>query len=200
MPVILPKERTREIRAIYNCLTQYEKFVDIPKDDTMHIAELIELGIYNHSVAKALERHVQIEWSDWRFLEMYSNIAYNVKVNLDITSSVNNHHDEKTKTYLASQMYKACIHDNSDTPYIAPESLGAASSVDLNPHINQVYLEEISIREQQNIVMKYSKMYRCGRCKKSKTRVREIQSASLDEGSTLFILCIACGNRWRQYS
>lgn len=193
----LPKERKAEVQAIYKCLMEYDKFAAIQKEDCMHIAELIELGIYNHAVEKIFERHLQIDWTDWRFSETYSNIAYNVKINLDPNSSVNANHDEKTRTFLVSAMY--AFHERSDDA-LTPESLGAASSVDLNPLINQVYLEEISLREQQKIEMKFSKMYRCGRCKKSKTRIREIQSASLDEGSTLFITCIACGNRWRQYS
>jgi transcription elongation factor S-II len=81
-----------------------------------------------------------------------------------------------------------------------PKKIGLASSVELNPQINQVYLDEINIRQQQGIVRKSSEMYRCGRCGKRKTTIREIQSASLDEGSTLFITCIECGHVWRQYS
>lgn len=198
---MLVKQRQDEIRAISRCLTSYGDFAKLPESDVEYVAELIELGIYNHAVHKAQERHIQVLWHDRVFFEIYSNISYNVKVNLDIESSVNKSHKEKTRTYLVFKMYEFLIHDSvHEQNLLSPESLGAASSVDLNPHINQAYLDEINLRNQQGIVMKFSQMYRCGRCDKRKARVREIQSASLDEGSTLFITCIGCGNRWRQYS
>jgi len=202
---MLVKNRQDEIKAISQCLKNYEKFSTVDESHLKGISELIEMGIYNHSVRKSRERHIPISWQDQSFVEIYSNISYNVKVNLDVKSSVNEHHSEKIKTYLASKMYEFHVHQDDDSISVAnriiiPESLGAVSSVELNPHINQVYLDEINLREQQGIVMKFSKMYRCDRCGKRKTRVREIQSASLDEGSTLFITCIGCGNRWRQYS
>lgn len=203
---MLVKQRQDEVRAITQCLVSYGDIAKLPESDVQYLAELIELGVYNHSVRKAQERHIQVSWQDQVFFEIYSNISYNVKVNLDIESSVNKSHNEKTQTYLASKMYEFLIHshtqgDSELAPNLLnPESLGAASSVDLNPHINQAYLDEIDLRNQQGIVMKFSQMYRCGRCGKRKARVREIQSASLDEGSTLFITCIGCGNRWRQYS
>jgi DNA-directed RNA polymerase subunit M/transcription elongation factor TFIIS len=209
---MLIKQRKAEARAIYACLINYHKFAQIGQADSEYISELIELGIYNHAVRKAHERHLQISWQDRNFYEIYSNLSYNVKVNLDIQSSVNGNHNEKTKTFLVSKMYEFYVHHvhasrdggvesaGSPTGMINPESLGSASSIDLNPHINEVYLNEINIRQQQGIVMKFSEMYPCEKCNKRKSRIREIQSASLDEGSTLFITCIACGNRWRQYS
>lgn len=198
---MLTEQRQDEVQAIIRCLTNYDDFNKLSESDVEYVAELIELGIYNHAVHKAQERHIQVLWHDRVFFEIYSNISYNVKVNLDIESSVNKSHKEKTRTYLVSKMYEFSVHNKDhDHGLLNPESLGAASSVDLNPYINQAYLDEINLRNQQGIVMKFSQMYRCNRCDKRKARVREIQSASLDEGSTLFITCIGCGNRWRQYS
>lgn len=227
-------ERKAERNAILKCMNTYAPFQSVSTRVKTGIATEIEIGIYKHATAKARERHLQIDWSDTSFTHIYFNIAYGVKINLDVDSSVNASYDEQTRTYLVSRIYNFAIVEalynvyeealegtepiarmhaglaglsedsiaaiTSHYPIIEPEALGAASSVVLNPKINHVYIELIRDREKQGIVMKYSKMYKCGNCKKSKTRFREIQSASADEGGTLFISCIACGHRWRQYS
>ena len=40
--------------------------------------------------------------------------------------------------------------------------------------------------------------FKCGRCKSRKCIYYELQTRSADEGMTIFITCLNCGNRWRQ--
>jgi DNA-directed RNA polymerase subunit M/transcription elongation factor TFIIS len=211
-------ERKSEIAAITACINNYDSFVSVSEKRKRDLASRIENSIYENARIKAIERHVRVDWNNVVFIEIYSNISYNIKVNLDVNSRANSEHEGDARCYLASRLYNYLLSEQMKEQYggqlspisvdkiashfdsIAPESLGSLSSVELNPLINQVYLDEIKLRQQQGISMKYSKMYKCGRCGKSKTRLREIQSASADEGTTLFIHCIACNHRWRQYS
>ena len=41
-------------------------------------------------------------------------------------------------------------------------------------------------------------LFRCGKCKSSKTSYYELQIRSADEPMTAFITCHNCGNKWRQ--
>jgi len=40
-------------------------------------------------------------------------------------------------------------------------------------------------------------MFKCGKCKQSKTRHYQMQTRSADEPMTVFITCLVCGNKWR---
>lgn len=41
-------------------------------------------------------------------------------------------------------------------------------------------------------------LFTCGRCKKSRTTYKQLQTRSADEPMTSFIKCLECGNRWKQ--
>jgi DNA-directed RNA polymerase subunit M/transcription elongation factor TFIIS len=77
--------------------------------------------------------------------------------------------------------------------------IGYMSSIELNPIISKNIYQELELRASQNIQIKYSEMYPCKNCGKRKARVREIQTRSSDEGGTIFVTCLSCGNVWRIY-
>ena len=41
-------------------------------------------------------------------------------------------------------------------------------------------------------------LLQCGKCKSKKTTYSSMQTRSADEPMTVFALCLACGNRWKQ--
>jgi transcription elongation factor S-II len=41
-------------------------------------------------------------------------------------------------------------------------------------------------------------LFTCGRCKKSRTTYKQLQTRSADEPMTSFIKCLECGHRWKQ--
>lgn len=84
-------------------------------------------------------------------------------------------------------------------PTINAKNIGYMNSLELNPYINQLYIDELELRTNQSVIVKYSKMYTCAQCGNKKTQMREIQTRSGDEGGTLFINCIICNHTWRQY-
>jgi transcription elongation factor S-II len=50
----------------------------------------------------------------------------------------------------------------------------------------------------ENKATAMTNMFKCGKCKKRECTFYELQSRSGDEGTTIFIRCVNCGNSWRQ--
>jgi DNA-directed RNA polymerase subunit M/transcription elongation factor TFIIS len=117
------------------------------------------------------------------------------------TDDINKTVDEVFKPIFTN---KINLDDNnnagpSEMERINPKILGKMTSLELNPHINRVIVEELKTRGEQEIKLKYSTMHKCDTCGAKKTKEREIQTRSLDEGKTLFIECMQCGSTWRKY-
>jgi transcription elongation factor S-II len=60
--------------------------------------------------------------------------------------------------------------------------------------VNQNY-DEDKLESSGN----YCDLFKCGKCGKSKTRFRQMQTRSADEPMTTFIQCLVCKNKWKQY-
>lgn len=212
--------RMIEHQEILQCLLSYEKFKKMyseNKEAVELIASEIELGIKTHADIKARENHIHANMGNTSYYEIYANISYNVKMNLDINSSVNCIHEDETRTYLCESIFRnfalkqefeklhksGDIDKNADieefmkqSPNIDPMDLGSMNCVQLNPLINQKYTDEIKHRENQKYSEKFSTMHTCAKCKGKKTKEQEVQKRSLDEGGTLIVTCLNCGNRW----
>jgi DNA-directed RNA polymerase subunit M/transcription elongation factor TFIIS len=165
---------------------------------------------------KALKKHVLK--SDSGFAEIYSCVAYNIKVNLNKNSTVNRDKPPEVGSYLAdsvfaNMMVRAAVDAMTELgcdwvdqrlasslldliPNVDPADVGGLSNVQLNPLINREFTDEIKKREAQKYSEKYSTMYTCFKCKGKKTKEQEVQKRSLDEGGTLIVTCLICGNRW----
>lgn len=212
--------RKTEIKSIDKCCKSYHLYNLLNKRIKYKLVKLIERSITNASIDKANKYNTGAYWENPQFIEIYSNIGYNIKINLDITSSININLSDDIKSYLISHVYyfiiKAYIGSlfkkyktklNSVLinkiidyiPHVNPLKLGYFSSLELNPYINQIYIDELKSRIEQKVEIKYSTMYKCSQCGANKTHQREIQTRSGDEGGTLFITCLNCNHTWRQY-
>ena len=216
--------RSRERTAIGNCCAAYKLFKELDYAIQKETIISIESSILDASVDKAKYQNIPTYWDSKEFVEQYSNTGYHVKINLDINSSVNRR-DEGTKYYFINLVYKAAIvnylrrlYDKQPNAsmllrmpklvydkilrYISStniKTIGYMTSLEMNPNINQIYIDELNVRGQQMVKIKYSEMHVCYQCGNKKTQTREKQTRSLDEESTLFITCVICGNRWTQY-
>ena len=43
----------------------------------------------------------------------------------------------------------------------------------------------------------YEGMFKCGKCKSTKTRYYQLQTRSADEPMTTYVTCIGCGSHWK---
>jgi DNA-directed RNA polymerase subunit M/transcription elongation factor TFIIS len=220
----LPKKqnpiREKEINILTEICDNYEPFKKLPANIKKIIIVKIEKSILNASIDEAVKKNLSTYWENTDFLEIYNTNSYRVKTNLDIDSYVNKNKKENIKCYLIKQIYnyakllflkhlqKTTLSMLDDTNieeitkyvyFIDPEALGNMDSLKLNPMINKEYIDELELRNEQKLNVKYSEMYKCGNCGKRKTKQRQVQTRSADEGSTLFITCIECNHEWRIY-
>lgn len=203
--------RNEERCMIKQCCEEYTPFNNLPKYAQNKIVKNIESSILNSTIDKALGMHIPAYWDNTNFLEIYNSTGYRVKMNLSVNSSINKNLSNGAKDYLISRIIKHYLLSlklsnsilqiiNQYYITISPSKVGYLNSQNLNPHINALIVNEIKIRENQFIKVKYSTMYKCETCGEKKTQMREIQTCSSDEGGTLFIDCLNCGHTWRQYS
>jgi DNA-directed RNA polymerase subunit M/transcription elongation factor TFIIS len=74
------------------------------------------------------------------------------------------------------------------------DRVGEMNAQDLNPDANVSERDEIQRRRDQKIEEKVSKQYRCRKCGHDETIPLQYQSRALDEGGSLSIRCVKCGN------
>lgn len=201
-------------KAIRRWCNNYPRYGLLELEQQKKIISSIETGVLHAAIDKARERNIPPYWDDDRFIDLYSNIGFGVNINLDPDSSINRNNPDSIRTYLISGICNWIILDwlNQNPKFksisghvttymtvINPREIGYFSPIELNPNINQSYLDELEIRNNQEIKLKYSEMYRCSQCGNKKTQLRNIQTRSSDEGYTTFFTCIVCGHTWRQY-
>ena len=215
MSEVKNKIRDSEREAILIALLEHHPMRQFPEIVMELIAKRLESSVYNASIDKAKEKGIQTTWRTENFIAQYASIGYTFKINLDVNSSVNRDRPENVRKHVAQKIcnyitWSYCKHLNvlpAETmkyvgeflTYFNPCEVGNLSSYELNPYINEPYVQQISIREQQEAKKKYSTMYKCSRCGEKKTIFYEIQTCSLDEGGTQFIECLNCGKVWRSY-
>ena len=231
MSVIDNEIRKNERNAIGACCKSFKLFRNLDLTLQHKLIFDLESSILDASIDSARERNIPVYWDSNEFIDQYSSIGYNVKINIDINSSVNrNKKDNFIRHYLILNLYNTVItkylsklylkynksnKSNSINLFNIPMSIfnyilsyiptlninlvGYMNSLELNPYINQIYIDALELRCKQIVKIKYSEMYTCQQCGNKKTQMREIQTRSSDEGGTLFINCIICGSTWRQY-
>lgn len=82
--------------------------------------------------------------------------------------------------------------------FIEPINVASLSSAEMNPSANAHVREEIALRMQQKVDLKYSTAYRCSKCGERKATYNESQNRAADEQSTINLTCLNCGHTWRK--
>jgi len=212
--------RKLEQEGVLTCLREYSPFARLPVGDLQIVAACIERGIHNAAYDKACEKCIPLRWDNENFVAQYSSVGYDVKINLDINSSINAGREDEIRYYVAERVYNwvilrytraLALHHNPDSApvwqaveqYLAtigPDRLGYLSFDNLNPLINKPYIDQLKIREKQETQIKYSTMYSCKSCGNRKIITYLLQTRGLDEGSTQFFRCLTCQKIWSSYT
>lgn len=216
--------RKCQVLSVQECMENFPPFTTLPKNYQNSLVRRLERGCHNANIQKAHKNHTPNYWDNPQFIEQYETICYRMKSNLDPKSSVNMACGEDG-TYLASAVYHTALltylvdrfAEGTKKTYldllppiimykifdhieqIQPANVGELSSIELNPSISKKYIEEITLRENQSIKKKYTEVYPCPAHGHRMANYREVQTRSGDEGSTLFLTCLMCGDRWRVY-
>jgi DNA-directed RNA polymerase subunit M/transcription elongation factor TFIIS len=208
--------REEEKKAIFSGLKNNARFVKLDDVLKVKLVNLIEVGINNATFDCAVERKLPQIWNDPRYVEIYSNIGYNVKINLDPDSSINSDQEPTTRYYLSNMfinyivlLYSAQLLAAWEPdlewrtvlrycPHMNPKISAGLSGPAINPARSQKYIDEIELRGKQTINRKFTTQFPCPQCGVRRATFKSVQSRGLDEDNTLFITCDACNHTWKK--
>lgn len=158
---------------------------DYINDDV--ISKKIELSCYNSSIAIARNSPslIQRNWQNDAFVNIY-----NSRCGIILTHLLKNNQSDRT---CESNLLSRIMSGDIDLA-----TIGTLNERDLCPDTLKAEKAEIQQRLNQKVVVKYSTMFKCPKCKrKDKIIATEKQVRALDEGRSTFCECQACGEKFR---
>jgi DNA-directed RNA polymerase subunit M/transcription elongation factor TFIIS len=172
------KERRQVILMLCSILDSYVEFKVLDRERQLDIVVAIEKSCFDKVKEKSNEDAIYRDWSNEKYVYLYSLICGRVGSNLDADTG---------NEYLIN----AIINDSIDI-----EKIGFMSSDELNPKIRKKINEDIEVRKNIKIKQKTTSLYTCRNCKSKKATCRAVQMKSLDEGKNLVLNCTVCSYRW----
>jgi len=196
---------TNQLKILQDIFSPFQNDTYLTETDLHKLISQIEMSVRKKAITEASNLNISASWINDDFLIIYSKIFYKIYMNLDPNSSIEsnylllnilNHVKKMYLTKFLPKNIKKIIF--AYLPSIKPKELINLSPEKLNPYSNQEYFDQINLRMQQKVNIKVSHMYKCNNCGQRQTRAKPIQTRSLDEGNTIFIVCLYCQNRWSQ--
>ena len=172
------KERRQVILMLCSILDSYVEFKVLDRERQLDMVVAIEKSCFDKVKEKSNEDAIYRDWSNEKYVYLYSLICGRVGSNLDADTG---------NDYLID----AIINDSIDI-----EKIGFMSSDELNPKIRKKINEDIEVRKNIKIKQKTTSLYTCRNCKSKELAIRFIQVKSLDEGRTAVLTCQICGFRF----
>ena len=193
MAFVIPEREFNEYLAIrikcmcgLDCsLSKYISYTNLYLIEKQRIIINMEMGIYLKSCnkMKLLFGIDTIQENMLQFERCYNTTFVKLSMLLDPLEMPNN-------TELISKV-------------VSPE----ITTIELQDLCNQEYyklmpttfrgiLDELIMRTNEKITTRTCEFYKCRNCGHNKTSVYSLQIRSGDEGSTLFITCQFCSNKW----
>ena len=145
----------------------------------------VELSIYNFTLSVCDKKKVPKRWDNPVFKKIYINKSRSLYSNIKADSYIGN---ENLKQKL--------VESKIDTDNIANLTYQELFPEHWKKLLDEKYRRDKSIYEDTAEAM--TDQFKCGRCKSRKCVYYEMQTRSADEGMTVFITCLNCGNRWKQ--
>jgi transcription elongation factor S-II len=168
-------ENPREV--IVNMIKAKTGFDDIVCKD-------LEIGVYNWTIDYCNEQKVIKNWKNSRFHRVYVEKARSVVANVDKDSYVGNNR-------LLVRMGENEFPPH-ELPYMKAENIFPERWKDTLDAYWKKYEHAYEKKE-----LAVTNLFRCGKCKKRECTYYEQQLRSGDEGATLFVSCVNCGNKWK---
>jgi DNA-directed RNA polymerase subunit M/transcription elongation factor TFIIS len=147
-------------------------------------AKDMEIGIYNWTIQYSEKNKIIKNWKNSRFNKLYLEKSRSVLANIDKSSYVQNN---RLLDRLSEKEFLP-----HDIPYMKPEN---AFPERWKETIDSYMKKYKNAYEKQDVVV--SSLFRCGKCKKKECTYYTQQTRSGDEGETVFVKCMNCGNAWK---
>jgi transcription elongation factor S-II len=147
-----------------------------------------ERGILEETIRQAYTHNLPRVWKNKVVKEIYKTLYAKVWRNLlpeDHPQSVGN---PKLLGHV-----KSGLIDAKSLAALSPQKMWPEKWRDLE---EARILKQIATLERS--VTASTDMFTCGRCGKNECTYREVQTRSADEPMTAFVLCLVCGNRWKE--
>ena len=144
----------------------------------------MEIGVYNWTLARSEESRLLKSWANPRFCALYLSKARSVLANLD------------PGAYVGNQRLAQRVRDAE----FKPHAVAVMPVERVFPERWQAVVEMKIRRDEYLTTARPAAMtdqFKCNRCHKRECSYMELQTRSCDEPMSLFIQCLACGNRWR---
>lgn len=141
--------------------------------------------------SRDMERETGYPWKS-----IYVEHLSKLLVNLDPNSYLNEENGGKISPLLERLRNSRVIGSDISPDSYDPKLLPYLTNYELNDNSHEIR-EEIQLRKNQEIQIKYSEDYTCSKCKERKTKEYRLQARSGDEGYTYKAECINCGFIWR---
>ena len=105
--------RNKYFILLRSILIEHDKIADfynINENFIDTIIKKIEIYCHNAHIDKCIEHNIPLYWDNKIFIEKYSNLMYNIAINLDPQSSVNKAQPDHIKYYFINRLYEYIIY------------------------------------------------------------------------------------------
>ena len=146
--------------------------------NNMKLSRNIERGVYNYALKEATNKKLVKKWENQFFVQLYLDRLKTIYTNIQ---------HEPFKQSIINGKIKASY-------------LAYMSHYEMRPDKWSKMIEEKNKRykcKYETVIEASTDTFICRKCKSNKTTYTEVQIRASDEGMTIFVSCIDCGNRWR---
>ena len=164
-----PKKFRENIRRKF--ITLYS----LPEKDATNI----EISSYNWALKEASILKIVKKWENRNFVQIYIDRLRSLYINLKNSDFLN----------------RIKSHE------ILPQDVGFMSHQEICPEKWHDLIEQKIKLDQsrgQRVVTASTNMFTCRKCFSKECTFYELQTRACDEGTTVYITCLSCNNKWRQ--
>jgi len=172
--------RRLKLSNFSSALNKNKKYKGMKYDEKINIINKIELSCLNETIRKSKENNIRCTWENTQFNKIYHGICYKVLSYIDISNS------EGSEKFVEMILNKK----------VDIKKVATMSSNEICPEKYIEIKEKIELRNNTKQKIKYTELYFCRKCKKNQTTAQRVQNRSNDEGSSFYITCLYCGNKW----
>lgn len=147
-------------------------------------AKDLEIGVFNWAIQYSTDHRIIKNWKNPRFYKIYLEKSRSMISNIDSTS------------YIQNERLKERLMENEFSPHEIPFMKPENSYPEVWKDTIDAYMKKYeNAYERKDIVV--SSLFRCGKCRKKECTYYSMQTRSADEGETVFVKCMNCGNAWK---
>jgi len=172
--------RILKLLLLSDVLSNNEKFENLDIKDKNLIIKKIENSCYKYTIFQSKKNNIILSWDEILFEDLYHMTCYKIISNLN-------------EEFILDSNFSNKIFDRK----IDLDNIAFLSSREIFPEKYIKIDQNIEKRKNVKQTINTSRMYKCGRCGKNETVLESLQMRSLDEGNSIFAICVDCGKKWQ---